>query len=349
MAKIVTTSLHSPRVGDVPFDDTSTTAAQAVPSANTDSPGLITVCNLEHSTSFSGVSSLLALKKSQGRDVDSSKNRKGPERKNNSSGRWTASEHEAFLEGLKVYGREWKKVALYIPTRTAAQIRSHAQKYFAKEQKLRSSLPDGSMPSTSDDCFMHSDVAMSQSFVDTMQSITNHPSEVESRVCEMLASLKKRYKQLEDRLQQVQSPPSPSPPPPSPNSPAVVLSGGGGLGPASAALALEQKSLRKAAEARYEVKMRGTKKGQHRKLPACIATERDWPSCARVSLTSMPSQGGFDSGDVIALSMLGCNLAREKIENHTKSSIKNEESLELLRERLQLIERPSKRVKIEEH
>ena len=26
------------------------------------------------------------------------------------SGRWTSAEHEAFLAGLKVYGREWKKV-----------------------------------------------------------------------------------------------------------------------------------------------------------------------------------------------------------------------------------------------
>ena len=49
-----------------------------------------------------------------------------------SSGRWTREEHEQFLEGLKVYGREWKKVAQRIPTRTLAQIRSHAQKYFAK-------------------------------------------------------------------------------------------------------------------------------------------------------------------------------------------------------------------------
>ena len=45
------------------------------------------------------------------------------------SGRWTSAEHEAFLEGLKIYGREWKKVANCIPTRTSAQIRSHAQKY----------------------------------------------------------------------------------------------------------------------------------------------------------------------------------------------------------------------------
>ena len=51
------------------------------------------------------------------------------------SGRWTQDEHRAFLEGLKDYGREWKKVALRIPTRTSAQIRSHAQKYISKLQR----------------------------------------------------------------------------------------------------------------------------------------------------------------------------------------------------------------------
>lgn len=48
------------------------------------------------------------------------------------TGRWTRDEHQAFLHGLRVYGREWKKVAQSIKTRTSAQIRSHAQKYFAK-------------------------------------------------------------------------------------------------------------------------------------------------------------------------------------------------------------------------
>lgn len=51
------------------------------------------------------------------------------------SGRWTQEEHQAFLEGLKDCGREWKKVSLRIPTRTSAQIRSHAQKYFSKLQR----------------------------------------------------------------------------------------------------------------------------------------------------------------------------------------------------------------------
>lgn len=52
-----------------------------------------------------------------------------------STGRWTREEHELFLEGLKKHGREWKKVAEKITTRTSAQIRSHAQKYFTKLAK----------------------------------------------------------------------------------------------------------------------------------------------------------------------------------------------------------------------
>lgn len=52
-----------------------------------------------------------------------------------SSGRWTRLEHEEFLRCLAIHGREWKKVSLQIPTRTATQIRSHAQKYFKKINK----------------------------------------------------------------------------------------------------------------------------------------------------------------------------------------------------------------------
>lgn len=61
-------------------------------------------------------------------------------------GRWTEQEHQSFLAGLRLYGREWKKVAAKIKTRTSAQIRSHAQKYFAKlarddEMRKQSGLP----------------------------------------------------------------------------------------------------------------------------------------------------------------------------------------------------------------
>ena len=41
------------------------------------------------------------------------------------------------LKALNEYGREWKKVAKKIKTRSSAQIRSHAQKYFQKLSKER--------------------------------------------------------------------------------------------------------------------------------------------------------------------------------------------------------------------
>ena len=52
-----------------------------------------------------------------------------------STGRWTKEEHEAFLIGLKLHGKEWKKVAARVKTRTVVQTRTHAQKYFQKLQK----------------------------------------------------------------------------------------------------------------------------------------------------------------------------------------------------------------------
>mmetsp|Transcript_39 Transcript_39/g.106 ORF Transcript_39/g.106 Transcript_39/m.106 type:complete len:157 (-) Transcript_39:170-640(-) len=54
------------------------------------------------------------------------------EKPGRASGRWSRAEHEEFLRCLAIYGREWKKVSQRITTRTAAQIRSHAQKYFKK-------------------------------------------------------------------------------------------------------------------------------------------------------------------------------------------------------------------------
>ncbi|KAJ1434009.1 Homeodomain-like protein, partial [Ochromonadaceae sp. CCMP2298] len=50
-------------------------------------------------------------------------------------GRWTNHEHEMFVAALQVHGKKWKKVASMIKTRTAVQIRTHAQKYFIKMNK----------------------------------------------------------------------------------------------------------------------------------------------------------------------------------------------------------------------
>ena len=52
-------------------------------------------------------------------------------------GSWKSEEHKKFLEGIEIYGRDWKKVSTHVKTRSTAQCRSHAQKYFIKLERLR--------------------------------------------------------------------------------------------------------------------------------------------------------------------------------------------------------------------
>ena len=41
-------------------------------------------------------------------------------------------EHLIFLEGLKLYGKSWRKISETLPSRSVVQVRTHAQKYFLK-------------------------------------------------------------------------------------------------------------------------------------------------------------------------------------------------------------------------
>lgn len=59
------------------------------------------------------------------------------------TGRWTVSEHNAFLQGLDKFGRKWARIAELVRTRTPDQVRSHAQKYFIKVGKGHVVPPDG--------------------------------------------------------------------------------------------------------------------------------------------------------------------------------------------------------------
>lgn len=127
------------------------------------------------------------------------------------TGRWTQAEHQAFLEGLQECGREWKKVSLRIPTRTSAQIRSHAQKYFAKLQRDQEtlSLTDGGNM-LGGNRLATGAVPLSDrpSLTPTIQRhverIISNPIAAQQEVEDTLNALRNRYRQLQLRLEQRQ-------------------------------------------------------------------------------------------------------------------------------------------------
>ena len=56
---------------------------------------------------------------------------------NINDGRWAEEERNKFIQGIVLYGINWKKVKSLIPTRTAVQVRSHAQKFFHKMKSCK--------------------------------------------------------------------------------------------------------------------------------------------------------------------------------------------------------------------
>jgi SHAQKYF class myb-like DNA-binding protein len=55
--------------------------------------------------------------------------------KSKKRGHWSKEEHARFIQGIQLYGKNWKKVVECVGTRSSNQIRSHAQKYFLKLEK----------------------------------------------------------------------------------------------------------------------------------------------------------------------------------------------------------------------
>lgn len=57
-------------------------------------------------------------------------------------GRWREEEHQIFLESLKGVGKNWRDIAAILQTRTAIQVRSHAQKFFMKMVRDKTEVED---------------------------------------------------------------------------------------------------------------------------------------------------------------------------------------------------------------
>ncbi|KAL3929121.1 MAG: hypothetical protein SGBAC_012349 [Bacillariaceae sp.] len=133
-----------------------------------------------------------------------------PQRKaGQTSGRWTNQEHQAFLDGLKEFGREWKKVATRIPTRTSAQIRSHAQKYFAKLQRDQETIMNlNSSAITENQNGMmeppRHQQPLTPSVQQKMERLMADPQAVQREVEDTLQALREHYRRLQAQLERKQ-------------------------------------------------------------------------------------------------------------------------------------------------
>lgn len=239
------------------------------------------------------------------------------------TGRWTTAEHDAFLDGMRLHGREWRKIVQLIPTRTSAQIRSHAQKHFAKaSQEKKRALKSGFVPVRENGLTLE------------VQSVLNRPRELEKQVSTALAALQSRYKELQRQVHMK-------------SIIASRLASAGNPGPsnpASAALEFEQKKLRQAAEARYELKRQQQGQGHTAPQTGAAASVKSKTSAA-VSLASIPSMsshGDFSSLDVLQLSnvsFLPGSVQNDRIDTiATGKPHEARGSLKRVREQLRLVE-----------
>lgn len=78
---------------------------------------------------------LIAIRLDDDKDDSVRKARRKMNQNNRMEGRWSKEEKARFLEAIKLFGNDWKKVQFCVGTRTAIQVRSHAQKHFAKHQE----------------------------------------------------------------------------------------------------------------------------------------------------------------------------------------------------------------------
>ena len=64
-------------------------------------------------------------------------NKKEEKKEYLNTGRWSYKEHIKFIEAIAEYGKNWKDVQKYVGSRSSAQARSHAQKFFLKLKAIK--------------------------------------------------------------------------------------------------------------------------------------------------------------------------------------------------------------------
>ncbi|KAH7479398.1 hypothetical protein PRIC1_009064 [Phytophthora ramorum] len=89
-------------------------------------------------------------------------------------GRWTADEHERFLEGFRIHGHKWKRVQQVVRTRSVTQVRTHAQKYLLKVAKLKAEKKQGSK--TADMATLAAEQQLESAAADSVDGSNTAPS-----------------------------------------------------------------------------------------------------------------------------------------------------------------------------
>ena len=96
-------------------------------------------------------------------------------------GRWSYHEHIKFIEAIAKYGKNWKDVQKYVGSRSSAQARSHAQKFYLKLKTIKN--PKLNFDFTSNDIKSISDI------INIIKSRKQYFIEGESYIINTLISL----------------------------------------------------------------------------------------------------------------------------------------------------------------